>query len=60
MNDYISITNIFNFLVMREAHEMGMVTDDTWKDFLEMLIQPMADSYRKEHTKEADNGHADC
>ena len=55
MSNCISTTNIFNFLVMREAHEMGMVTDETWRDFIEMLIKPLADSYRTEHKEVADN-----
>ena len=38
MNEYIQITNVFNFLLMREAHELGLVDDETWKQFVMELL----------------------
>lgn len=52
MNEYIQITNVFNFLLMREAHELGLVDDETWKEFV-MELLPICNSNENEEEEDA-------
>ena len=49
MLEYVQITNVFNFLLMREAHELGLVDDKTWKQFvMELLPEYICNSNESE------------
>ena len=52
MSEYIQITNVFNFLLMREAHELGLVDDETWKQFV-MELLPICENCKHNGEKHA-------
>lgn len=45
--EYLTISKIYRFLVMREAHEVGLVSDETWKDCVKELMAPMIEAYKE-------------
>lgn len=50
MMEYLTISKIYRFLVMREAHEVGLVSDETWKECVKEMMVPMIEAY--EETKD--------